>query len=88
MMVVHPVDPQQFVHALSMVSGRLAKAFAKNSKPKNFHDIVPTSLHTYADVCSETAIDSPSARKWDHTIELERKPLPGFQKVYPMTLTE
>jgi hypothetical protein len=24
----------------------------------------------------------------DHAIELERKPLPGFHKVYPMTLTE
>jgi hypothetical protein len=50
---------------------------------------VPTSLHTYADVFSETAFDSlPKCRKWDHAIELERKPSPGFRKVYPMTLTE
>jgi hypothetical protein len=89
MAMVHPVDPQHFVRASSMVSGRLAKAFTKNLKPKGFEDIVPTSLHTYADVFSETAFDSlPERRKWDHTIELEGKPSPGFRKVYPMTLTE
>jgi hypothetical protein len=60
-----------------MVSGRLAEAFGKNSKPKGFKDIVPTSLHTYADVFSETAFDSlPECRKWDHAIELEREPSP------------
>jgi hypothetical protein len=87
--MVHLVDPHHFVYALSMVSGCLAEAFAKNSKPKGFEDIVLTSLHTYADVFSEMAFDSlPERRKWDHTIELERKPSPGFRKVYPMTLTE
>jgi hypothetical protein len=71
------------------VSGRLAEAFAKNSKPKGFEDMVLTSLHTYADVFSETAFNSlPECRKWDHAIELEREPSPGFCKVYPMTLTE
>jgi hypothetical protein len=39
MAMVHPVNPHHFVHALSMVSGRLAEAFAKNSKPKGFEDI-------------------------------------------------
>jgi hypothetical protein len=34
MMMVHPVNPHHFVHALSMVSGHLVEAFAKNSKPK------------------------------------------------------
>jgi hypothetical protein len=87
--VVHPVNPHHFVRALSTVSGRLVEVFAKNSKPKGFEDIVPTSLHSYADVFSEMAFDSlPEHRKWDHTIELEREPLPGFRKVYPMTLTE
>jgi hypothetical protein len=89
MVMVHPVDPHHFVCASSTVSGRLAEAFAKNSKPKGFEDIVPTSLHTYADVFSETAFDTlPECRKWDHTIELEHEPSPGFHKVYPMTLTE
>jgi hypothetical protein len=89
MTMVHLVDPQHFVHASSTVSRRLAEAFTKNLKPKDFHDIVPTSLHTYADIFSETAYDSlPERRKWDHTIELEREPLPGFCKVYLMTLTE
>jgi hypothetical protein len=89
MTMVHPVDPHHCVCALSMVSGHLAEVFAKNSKPKGFEDIVPMSLHTYADVFSETAIDSlPECRKWDHAIELECEPSPGFHKVYPMTLTE
>jgi hypothetical protein len=89
MAMVHPVNPHHFVHASSMVSGRLAEASAKNSKLKGFGDIVPTSLHTYADVFSEMAFDSlPERRKWDHAIELEREPSPGFRKVYPMTLTE
>jgi hypothetical protein len=52
-------------------------------------DIVLTSLYTYADIFSETAFDSlPECHKWDHTIELEHKPLSGFHKVYLMTLTE
>jgi hypothetical protein len=34
MAMVHPVDPHHFVCALSTVSGCLAEAFAKNSKPK------------------------------------------------------
>jgi hypothetical protein len=89
MTMVHLVDPQHFVRALSTVSRRLVEASAKNSKPKGFEDIVPTTLHEYADVFSETAFDSlPERRKWDHAIELERKPSPGFRKVYPMTLTE
>jgi hypothetical protein len=65
------------------------EVFAKNSKPKGFENIVPMSLHVYADVFSETAFDSlPEHRKWDHAIELEREPSPRFCKVYPMTLTE
>jgi hypothetical protein len=89
MAMVHLVDPHHFVRALSMVSGYLVEVFAKNSKPKGFEDIVLMSLHTYANVFSETAFDSiPEHRKWDHTIELEREPSPGFCKVFPMTLTE
>jgi hypothetical protein len=89
MAMVHPVDPHHFVCASSTVSGCLVEAFAKNSKPKGFEDIVLMSLHTYADFFSETAFDSlPERRKWDHTIELEREPSPGFRKVYLMTLTE
>jgi hypothetical protein len=89
MAMVHLVGPHHFVRASSTVSRRLAEAFAKNSKLKGFEDIVPTSLHTYADVFSETAFDSlPECHKWDHAIELEREPSPGFRKVYPMTLTE
>jgi hypothetical protein len=89
MVMVHLVDPQHFVCALSMVFRRLVEVFAKNSKLKGFEDIVLTALHTYAGVFSETAFDSlPERRKWDHTIELECEPSPGLHKVYLMTLTE
>jgi hypothetical protein len=50
MTMVHLVDPHHVVRALSTVSRRLAEASAKNSKPKGFEDIVPTSLHAYANV--------------------------------------
>jgi hypothetical protein len=79
MVIVHPVNPQHFVRASSTVSRRLAEASAKNSTPKEFHEIVPTALHSYEDAPSETAFDTlPQRRKWDHTIELEREPSPGF----------
>jgi hypothetical protein len=72
MAMVHPVDPHHFVHASSTMSGCIAEVFAKNSKLKGFEDIMPMSLHTYADVFSEMAFDSlPERRKWDHAIELE-----------------
>jgi hypothetical protein len=72
MTMVHLVNPHDFVRASSTVSGRLAEAFAKNSKLKGFEDIVPMTLHGYADVFSETAFNSlPECCKWDHAIELE-----------------
>jgi hypothetical protein len=49
MMMLHLVDPHHFIRASSMVSGCLAEAFAKNTKPKGFEDIVPTTLQEYAD---------------------------------------
>jgi hypothetical protein len=58
MAIVHPVNPQHFVHASSTVSRRLAEASAKNSTPKGFHEIVPTALHSYEDVFSKTAFDT------------------------------
>jgi hypothetical protein len=89
MTMVHPVNPHHFICASSTVSGCLAEAFAKNLKLQGFEDIVLMTLHEYADVFSETTFDSlPERRKWDHAIELEREPSPGYQKVYPMTQTE
>jgi hypothetical protein len=58
MTLVHPVDPHNFVCASSTVSGHLAEALAKNSKPTGFEDIVLTALHEYADDFSETAFNS------------------------------
>jgi hypothetical protein len=56
MTMVHPVDPHHFIHASSTVSGHLAEASAKNLKPKGFEDTVPTTLHEYTDVFSETRL--------------------------------
>jgi hypothetical protein len=44
--------------ASSTVSGHLVEAFAKNSMPKGFEDIVLTTLHKYANVFSQTTFDS------------------------------
>jgi hypothetical protein len=75
MTMVHPVDPHHFVHASSMVSGRLAEASAKNSKSKGFEDIVPMSLHAYADVFSETAFNSlPECHKWTMPLSWSASP--------------
>jgi hypothetical protein len=61
----------------------------KNSGQASFRDSVPESLHDFEDVFSKESFDSlPDRRKWDHAIELERDPEPGFHKVYPMTLEE
>jgi len=50
---------------------------------------VPESLHDFEDAFSKESFDSlPDQHKWDHAIELERDPEPGFRKVYPMTLEE
>jgi hypothetical protein len=47
------------------------------------------TLHEYANIFSETTFDSLLEHcKWDHTVEMDREPSPGFHKVYPMTLTE
>jgi hypothetical protein len=73
--MVHPVDPHHFVRASSTVSGRLAEAFAKNSKPKGFEDIVLMSLHAYANVFSEMAFDSLPERtmplSWSVSLHLD-----------------
>jgi hypothetical protein len=58
MAMVHLVDPQHFFRALSTVSRHLAKASTKNSVLKGFHGIVPTALHSYEDVFSETAFNT------------------------------
>jgi hypothetical protein len=89
MAMVHLVNPQYFMRASSMVFRHLAEASAKTSTPNGFHEIVPTALHSCEDVFSKTAFNTlPQRRKWDHTIKLEHEHSPGFQKVYPMMLTE
>jgi hypothetical protein len=53
MVMAHLVNPCHFICTLSTVSGHLAEAFAKNSKPKGFYETMLMALHTYEDVFSE-----------------------------------
>src|SRR3981189_2765052 len=86
---IHGKDAEHFVRAASTVSQCLAEAFTRNPKATSFHDAVPSSLHEFEDVFSEGAFNHlPKRRKWDHAIELEREPSPGFRKVYPMSPEE
>ena len=86
---IHPEDIHHFVRVSSTVSQRLAEVFTRNSGQASFQDSVPESLHDFEDVFSKESFDSlPDWRKWDHAIELECDPEPGFCKVYPMTLEE
>jgi hypothetical protein len=81
MAMVHLVNPHHFVCASSTVSRRLAEAFAKNSKLKGFEDIVPTTLHQYADVFSETAFDSlPEHRNGTMPLSWSASPHLDFAK--------
>jgi len=48
---------------------------------------MPESLHDFEDIFNKESFDSlPDQCKWDHAIELEHDPEPGFCKVYPITL--
>src|SRR3981189_3164136 len=86
---IHGEEAEHFIRAASTVSQRLAEAFTKNSKATSFRDAIPSSLHEFEDVFSKGAFDHlPKRRKWDHAIELEREPSPGFRKVYPMSPEE
>src|ERR1700726_2946381 len=86
---VYPERREHVVQATSTVSQRLAEAFSKNSEKPTFRDLVPESLHNFEDVFNKESFDSlPERRKWDHAIELESDPKPGFRKVYPMSLEE
>jgi hypothetical protein len=86
---IHGEDAEHFVRAASTVSQRLAEAFTKNSKATSFRDAVSSSLHKFEYIFSEGAFNHlPKRRKWDHAIELEREPSPGFRKVYPMSPEE
>jgi hypothetical protein len=67
--MVHPVNPQHFVCALSSVYGRLAESSTKNSILKGFHEIVSTELHSYKDVFSKIA-STPSLNVENGTIPL------------------
>jgi len=46
-------------------------------------------LHDFEDIFNKESFDSlPQRCRWDHAIELECKPAPGFHKVYLMSIQE
>jgi len=88
-MNIHLFAPPQSIRTVQTVSQRLAEAFTKNSDIKLFCELTHECLHDFDNVFSEGAFNSlPERRKWDHAIELEHGPSPGFRKVYPMTREE
>jgi hypothetical protein len=71
MAMVHPVNPHHFVRASSMVSGCLAEAFAKNSKPKGFEDIVPTSSVRRPSTSFQSAANGTTPLSWSTSLHLD-----------------
>jgi hypothetical protein len=71
MTMVHLVDPHHFVHASSMVSGRLAEVFSKNSKPKGFEDIVLMSLVRQPLTPSQSATNGTMPFSWSTSPHLD-----------------
>jgi hypothetical protein len=68
---------------------RWAQIQARRQRQPDAPHPITMPLHGYVDIFSGTAFDMlPQHQKWDHAIELECKPYPGFRKVYLMTLTE
>jgi hypothetical protein len=51
---IHNKDAKHFVRAASTVSQRLAEAFTRNSKATSFRDAVPSSLHEFEEVFSDS----------------------------------
>ncbi|GLB39294.1 putative transposition, RNA-mediated [Lyophyllum shimeji] len=77
------------IHASQTTSQRLAKAFARNSAPKDFRDAIPDYLYDFEDVFSKAAFDElPERKQWDDAIELEPGSMPSSCKVYPLAPNE
>jgi hypothetical protein len=68
MAMVHLVDPHHFVCASSMVSRCLAEAFAKNSKPKGFEDIVLTSSVRRPSTPFQSAANGTTPLSWSESL--------------------
>ncbi|GLB39299.1 putative retrotransposable element tf2 155 kda protein type 1-like [Lyophyllum shimeji] len=69
------------IHASQTTSQRLAKAFARNSAPKDFRDAIPDYLYDFEDVFSKAAFDElPECKQWDDAIELKPGSMPSSCK--------
>ncbi|KAG5730314.1 hypothetical protein E4T56_gene10526 [Termitomyces sp. T112] len=63
------------IWASQTMSHQLAQAFAANTVPQEFQDVVPPYLYALDNVFSKALFDSlPEHKRWDHAIEL----LPDF----------
>ncbi|KNZ77017.1 hypothetical protein J132_07738 [Termitomyces sp. J132] len=71
--------------ASQTTSQQLAQAFAANTTPQEFWDVVPPYLHAFEDMFSKASFDPlPEHKRWDHTIELLPDSAPSSCKVYPL----
>ncbi|KAG6892167.1 hypothetical protein C0993_004632, partial [Termitomyces sp. T159_Od127] len=60
---LHPLLPIKEICASQTTFQRLAQAFATNSPPRAFQDVVPQYLHCFEDVFSKASFDSLLERK-------------------------
>ena len=80
----------EYIRATASVSQRLAKAFQKNSSPRDYEKHIPEHICGFNDVFSKDSFDElPESKPWDHAIKLvpEANTSKGC-KVYPLSVTE
>ncbi|KAG5715657.1 hypothetical protein E4T56_gene549 [Termitomyces sp. T112] len=77
------------IRASQTTSQQLAQAFATNTMPQEFQDVVPPYLHAFEDVFSKAFFDLlPECKRWDHAIGLLPNSAPSSCKVYPLVPRE
>ncbi|KAG5731808.1 hypothetical protein E4T56_gene1532 [Termitomyces sp. T112] len=82
---VHPLPSVAEIQASQTMSQQLAQAFAANTAPQEFQDMVPPYLLAFEDVFSKALFDSLlECKRWDHAIELLPDSTPSSCKVYPL----
>ncbi|KAG5729071.1 hypothetical protein E4T56_gene3114 [Termitomyces sp. T112] len=68
---VHPPPSVAEIRASQTTSQRLAQAFAANTMPQEFQNMVLPYLHVFEDVFSKASFNLlPECKRWDHAIKL------------------
>ncbi|KAG5727735.1 hypothetical protein E4T56_gene20751 [Termitomyces sp. T112] len=69
--IVHLLPSIAEIRASQTTSQQLAQAFATNTAPQEFWDVVPPYLHAFEDVFSKASFNLLlECKRWDHAIEL------------------